>query len=398
MTKKQAYLIGILFSILLFSFPIFRSELLWFPNRPRINAFFENYGLHYIISLSVVLFGYFLAKLLNFKFWKVITFFISLEILYFIILNYSFNILPQGVKKSAWFGHFKGISINIRPMIQFESSCSQYDSVLFYTLKPGIGNFRHHEFNVDYKINSLGLRDNETDIKNPYIITIGDSFTLGWGVDQDSTFSEILEKKTNKKVLNMGVSSYGTAREAIALERINTDSTKLIILQFHDTDLRENNYFVKNNKLGNNTQLDFDMQVKNNDIVKKYYPFKFIKSAIIQIVTPTVSAKMSAELLGGEYKKYPNYLSEFYLIIDRIQSKFKGKILITYLGSFNTEPYAIDELENYAKTNKISGLYFLNLGGKLNETDYFYLDDHINNNGHKKVANLILQKINAIKP
>ena len=36
---------------------------------------------------------------------------------------------------------------------------------------------------------------------------------MGWGVNDDETFSHYLEKKLNKKVYNLAVSSYGTVRE-----------------------------------------------------------------------------------------------------------------------------------------------------------------------------------------
>ena len=32
---------------------------------------------------------------------------------------------------------------------------------------------------------------------------------MGWGVNDDETYSAILEKNINKKVFNQGVSSYG---------------------------------------------------------------------------------------------------------------------------------------------------------------------------------------------
>ena len=52
---------------------------------------------------------------------------------------------------------------------------------------------------VDVNINSKSLRDYEyayTKPKDVYrILVLGDSFTFGWGVPFENTFSKVLEKK-----------------------------------------------------------------------------------------------------------------------------------------------------------------------------------------------------------
>src|SRR6202051_3211306 len=75
---------------------------------------------------------------------------------------------------------------------------------------------------VDVKINSKGLRDREI----PYerapstvrILMLGDSFTEGWGVPFDQTFSKRIERLfaargTPAEVINAGVGNYNTVME-----------------------------------------------------------------------------------------------------------------------------------------------------------------------------------------
>ena len=60
-------------------------------------------------------------------------------------------------------------------------------------------------FDVLYKTNNVGARDNNDYFKNNQnksIILIGDSFAEGPGVDEDKIFAKIVEKKTGKKLLN----------------------------------------------------------------------------------------------------------------------------------------------------------------------------------------------------
>ncbi|MBN1461055.1 MAG: hypothetical protein JXA57_16120, partial [Armatimonadetes bacterium] len=74
-----------------------------------------------------------------------------------------------------------------------------------WTLEPGRVD-RHidpyGEFNTEFRINSLGLRDNEMPRAKPQgtfrILMLGDSMTVGWGVEAEETFSSRLEALLNE--------------------------------------------------------------------------------------------------------------------------------------------------------------------------------------------------------
>jgi len=79
---------------------------------------------------------------------------------------------------------------------------------------------------VQVSTNSRGLRDREyAEAKPPdacRIVMLGDSTTLGWGVEQDQTIPKILERELNEssspacrnyEVLNAGVGNYDTVQE-----------------------------------------------------------------------------------------------------------------------------------------------------------------------------------------
>lgn len=59
----------------------------------------------------------------------------------------------------------------------------------------------HGEFDCEFRINSLGLRDREIDVeKRPGIFRIlflGDSMTVGWGVEADEAFAKRVEQILN---------------------------------------------------------------------------------------------------------------------------------------------------------------------------------------------------------
>jgi hypothetical protein len=399
MTKSQKNLIGLLFSFLLFAIIVFRAELLSFPNRPRINAFMQDYFSVWGISLSILLFGYFLAKTFKTKWWLFIVILMFWEFTYLVIFNFGPKFLPESIKGKGFFGHFKRVSLANRPLIQFEDACARYDSTLFYTLKPGKASFSSYEFENQYLINSAGFRDIETDLHHPEVLFLGDSFTMGWGIDQEKTFAQVFENQTKLKTLNSGISSYGTAREYFNFKKVSPDSLKLIVIQFHDTDLEENNYWIKNKKLGDKTFVEFESQIRNNNRVKKYFLFKHLKAALIGFVTPSpkLDPNTKSDGLGTEFEKFPSYSKDFFEIVNQIRNSYSGPIIFTYSGSFYTEPKVVQAFEKYASDNKIKNVYFVNMGGKLSIEDYYFLDDHINAKGHEKIATELLKKWITIK-
>ena len=62
--------------------------------------------------------------------------------------------------------------------------------------------YRTPEFTIKIRTNSQGFRDREHNEKKPdntiRILTIGDSFTFGWGVNIEDSWSFIVEKELNK--------------------------------------------------------------------------------------------------------------------------------------------------------------------------------------------------------
>ena len=100
-----------------------------------------------------------------------------------------------------------------QPIVQYLPECAQYDPELTYTLRPGRCRFQSRYFNTWIEANRLGTRDDERSLSGPEVIVIGDSESMGWGVEQDELYSEIIEQESGRTVLNLAVSSYGTARE-----------------------------------------------------------------------------------------------------------------------------------------------------------------------------------------
>lgn len=88
-----------------------------------------------------------------------------------------------------------------------------------FTLKRNFhGRFRMLEFDTAVTTNSLGLRDREVDFSKPRILCLGDSFTFGFGVENDETFCAQLEASFGGRydVINAGFAG-GSSPDAYAL-------------------------------------------------------------------------------------------------------------------------------------------------------------------------------------
>ena len=92
---------------------------------------------------------------------------------------------------------------------------------------------------------------------------------LQWaGVNDHDTFYYHIEKKLNKKIYNLAVSSYGTVRE---IKRLKLSpfykNSKTIIIQYHPNDLGENKE-LNINKIYSKDEFDkiFDQANSNSNI------------------------------------------------------------------------------------------------------------------------------------
>ncbi len=83
--------------------------------------------------------------------------------------------------------------------------------------------------------NSLGLRDIEHDrTPRPTVLFLGDSFVWGYDVEADERFTELLRKDLpGMRIVNAGVSGYGTDQEYLLLDRIwNEIKPDVVVLMF----------------------------------------------------------------------------------------------------------------------------------------------------------------------
>lgn len=123
----------------------------------------------------------------------------------------------------------------------------QFDADLGWLQIPNHeASFRGRDFNVTIRSNSYGFRDTEYQFSRhagrKRVIVLGDSYTWGWGVEQEEIFCEVAEREMkNTEFINLGQNAYGTAQEYLFFKKLGIKfSPDLTVLAFYYNDIYDN--------------------------------------------------------------------------------------------------------------------------------------------------------------
>jgi len=324
---------------------------------------------------------------------SIVTAFTFLEILFWILMNHP------AILANISFMHdpIRYLHLNYgRVAIQYIEGCTHYDSELFYSFNPGSCVFKSVEFSNEFKINSLGLRDDEDSLSQPEVIVLGDSYAMGWGVDQQESFAQRIETMTGKKVLNAGVSSYGTIREMMLLSRLDTSKMKYLVIQYSDGDYEENEEFLENgHRLPIRTENEYHELFSEQRGAVNYYPGKFMIKSIERITLELKSYFPGHEWIEDEIESVM-FLNAFMAASDVQLASVK--VLLLELNNYCSSDGKFISLLNQrisdSSPEHIKNMEMIHLESVLEPSRHCYtLDDHMNAEGHQAVAEEISKAI-----
>ena len=346
---------------------------------------------------------------------KLITLLVSLMALVVCIdlsINYEFHVRSKDKMSEQEIRVLKLLYIYSRDriIISYDPQCARYDKELFYTLKPGSCFHSGIEFKNFYQVNSIGTRDSENALNAPEIIFIGDSHTMGWGVDQNKIFSKLVEDKTGLKTLNMGIASYGTYKELKYLNRVNLKNVKYLIIQYNDNDYLENYSYLNN-------QLQIGNEKNWNSYNKAANPKVFLGSHFLdlldmfyrltinsQVIAPLIEKFSLEERYRSDYINKPTreHVENFNRVFDKIlppSLKNKKKIIFNVSNESHPEEYSFNrDFSTLLSKNNINQMLILDISQELNKQENrFFIDNHINEKGHKFIAAQIINLISEHK-
>lgn len=114
-------------------------------------------------------------------------------------------------------------------MYDFMSNTYELDEEIGYKHRPNLDYTVHNpEFSYRLKTNSYGFRDieySQGDVENSFVIlSLGDSFAFGYGVEENESFPSIIENRLNADgiksvVINTAVPGYGAIQESRTAKR-----------------------------------------------------------------------------------------------------------------------------------------------------------------------------------
>ena len=185
---------------------------------------------------------------------------------------------------------------------------------------------RHRKtcFNVEYKSNNLGARDNEPydeNLPKNSIILIGDSFAEGIGVKLENTFAKVLEKRIDRKVLNFGSAAFfGPVQEEILYRTLASKlpHNEMIYFFLPGNDFTENDRRWWNSRFNKFRHRPYFRKIKNNEY-EVFYPNEEIKNKFLISLKTFIFYRL--QMFSIQYTYTANTLKT----INRLYAKFTKK-------------------------------------------------------------------------
>ena len=293
--------------------------------------------------------------------------------------------LPEGIAKSLSFIYV----YRCTDYTVYDKERGRFDDEIFYTLKPGSFVHSNMEFSNNYHVNSLGVRDDEASLDYPELVFLGDSYTMGWGAEQDESYAAILEKKLGMRGLNTGIASYGTAREYLTFQRLKSDSCRLLVLQFCPNDVRENHAYVQaGHRLEVSPKAVFEKELVWNKLHRSYYPFKYLHAVVFFVMKKIKPGQPASPGIkpAPPHGIRPSEVEDFFTILKKIKKEYTGPIIVFNLGMGETVGTVTAQFENWLSENPMPGVHVFPASEYLSKKDYLPLDTHLTVEGNRKLA------------
>jgi hypothetical protein len=221
---------------------------------------------------------------------------------------------------------------------------------------------------------------------------------MGWGVEQHEAVPQLLAAKTGLRVLNAALSSYGTAREMLMLDRLDTSRLRVLVVQYSDNDLLENRAFERaGGRLPIMTEAQYDEIVRHYAPQRRYYPGKYLYRLFMKITRleppEPEQTRMEPASPIEEAEAFVNVLSR------SARGRLDDVDILVFEISEQIRPArpfitALDAVKRRAEYPAfIRRLHTLDVAPLLNRRDFYVLDDHMNRHGHAVVADALATEL-----
>lgn len=304
-----------------------------------------------------------------------------------VVYSVSLLALQKGVRLDVpWFlatqkSLYRQGMVNVNSWLGIPG-CITPDPDLIYKPSNSTCTFDNIEFKTSLTFTDEG-RSTGPKPEGTGIAVIGDSHAMGWGVNDRETFSAHLQTLSGRPVYNLGVASYGTARELIRLEKSGVlDKVDTVIIQYCNNDLKENR--------------EFD-QASKQDLLNKVFggaPKNPPQPNQFGFVAKGYGLALAAPFRSlSEILRRRNFTPHYAPLIQTIAQHgdmLKGKRVIV----FYSNPYG-QAYRNFPSGPDagMPNVYFFDAG--LTRSDHHKLDNHMTPEGHRKAAERLFENLQA---
>lgn len=250
--------------------------------------------------------------------------------------------------------------------------CIKSDPELIYVPASGTCAFDDVEFRTTLTFTAEG-RDTGPKPAGVGIAVIGDSHAMGWGVNDGETFAAQLQILSGRPVYNLGVASYGTARELIRLRESGLlDRVDTVILQYC------------NNDLGENLRFDSVSRQALHDKVFGPRPAAAASNSFERLIDGyglALAAPFRSLSERLRRKDFAPHAVALMPVLAKYREVLAGKRVIVFYANSYGQRY-----RNFpsGRDAAMSNIEFVDLG--LAPADHRQLDNHMTPAGHRKAA------------
>lgn len=290
-----------------------------------------------------------------------------------------------------------------RNIIQQTQSVPSGNLLIGYEPKPNSeAIFSNLEFKTSIKINSQGMRNQEYSEAKPEgvfrILTAGDSFVFGWGVEDHETASTILERNLpgQIEVLNLGVSGYSSDQ---ILERLKVLGLKFnpdIVLYFSNglPSLSAPDYAFRHGRMYYAESLKFSRAEKIHFwLMRNVYTYCFADQLLGTLRHRMHSFGRTSPIQEWAIEAESAGLLAPLQAMAKSQSFIPIIIYIPGKEDFLNRPERVRAEVSLLESHCLAlGVHFFDLTPYLKKNNpgiYFTVDDHWTSKGHRVAAEAI---------
>ena len=198
------------------------------------------------------------------------------------------------------------------------------------------------------------------------------------------TFSAELQRITNRRVYNLGVSSYATEREIDRLALLqDLSSVDTVIIQYCDNDLSANEQYPINRNLG----LDrFIIASQNYNSLQDNALSRNFFSALKSIIPNSIKFQTKSILeLNVSVAENDHRYSVERILVEYSELLKNKEVYVIFISGHNRAVTPNNWVGNFSEEGLRVNFIDLNM-----ERNHFYnIDDHLNEYGHMYIARQI---------